>query len=67
MVHLGSYKTCDKQAERKASFLSRGNGKDTAGDKRKLLAGRDNHLHFKTKTEISAVHMDQRKVSLSER
>ena len=67
MVHLGSYKTCDNTVLMYFIFLPRGNGKDTAGDKRKLLAGRDNHFHFKTKTEISAIHMDQRKVSLSER
>ena len=66
MVHLASYETCDKQTERKAKCpenkVSSRNITDTAGDTLKL-EGFDNHLHFKTKTEISAIHMDQRKVS----
>lgn len=35
---------------------------DTAGDRLKLLEGCDNHMHFQSKTEISAIHSDQSKV-----
>lgn len=62
MIHLGSYETYDKQAEENCWELRRGGNEGTAGDKLKLFEGCDNHMHFQTKTKISAIHRDQRKV-----
>ena len=45
--------------------LRRGGNEGTAEDKLKLLEGCDNHMHFQTKTEISAFHKEPTQSSLT--
>ena len=63
MIHLGSYETYDKK--KNCPELRRGGNEGTAEDKLKLLEGCDNHMHFQTKTEISAFHKEPTQSSLT--